>query len=84
MTLDADDNPIVVYSDQSTIKLSHFDGEEWSTETVTTRGDLPFGQLVSLDIDAEGMLHLAFTVVERRDAPGVLGAVTYARGTPSK
>ncbi|MCH8086325.1 MAG: PKD domain-containing protein [Chloroflexi bacterium] len=84
LALDSDDNPIVVYSDQSTIKLSHFDGEEWSTETVTTRGELPFGQLVSLDIDADGVLHLAFTVIERRDSPGVLGTVTYARGTPSE
>jgi hypothetical protein len=31
LVLDSDDNPIVVYSDQSTIKLSHFDGEEWNT-----------------------------------------------------
>ncbi|MFQ5934576.1 MAG: hypothetical protein ACE5KI_08045, partial [Dehalococcoidia bacterium] len=83
LVLDENENPIIVYSDQSIIKLAYLkDFPHWQIETVATAGDVPFGQLVSLEIDSDGVLHLAYTEVESRTSPGISGAVKYARGTP--
>ncbi len=56
----------------------------WHPEVVRYRAELPFGQLVSLAIDADDTLHLAFTEVSRREFPGVFGTVMYGRGTPQE
>ena len=82
LVTDKDKNPIVVYSDQSVIKLAYFDGSEWHIELVANSNELPFGQLVSLARDSNGVLHLAYTELEKREPPGIVGTVKYARGTP--
>ena len=80
--LDADGRPIVAYSDESVVKLASWNGADWDIETVTTAGDLPLGQQVSMAMDAQGVLHLTFADVRQKRSPGVLGTVMYARGTP--
>ena len=84
IVMDSSDSPIVAYSDQSTIYIAYQEGSSWKNEVIRHRGDLPFGQLVSLGIDVEDTLHLAFTEVTRREFPGVSGTVMYARGTPQE
>ena len=83
LVLDDNEMPVFTYSDQSVIKLAYFDGTEWSTETITTSDGVPFGELTSLAMDADGGLHLTYTEVDERQRPGIEGTVMYARGTPS-
>ncbi len=80
--LDADDNPIVAYSDEVVIKLALWDGSDWTSETVLTADGDPLGQQVSMALDAENVLHLAFADVARKGSPGVKGSIKYARDTP--
>ena len=81
VVIDSANKPIVAYSDQSSIYIAYMEGTSWQNEVIRHRGELPFGQLVSLGIDVEDTLHLAFTEVTRREFPGVSGTVMYARGT---
>ncbi len=80
--LDADGNPIVAYSDESVIRLASWNGDGWDIETVTKAGDEPLGQQVSMALDGQGVVHITFADVRQKRAPGVLGTVMYARGTP--
>jgi len=81
--LDADGNPLIAYSDESVLKLALWNGDGWDIQTVTNAGDEPLGQQVSMAMDGQGVLHLTFADVRQKSSPGVLGAVMYARGTPS-
>ena len=81
--LDAEENPIVAYSDESVLKLASWNGDGFDIQTVTNSGDDPLGQQVSMAMDSQGVLHLTFADVSRKSPPGVLGTVMYARGTPS-
>ena len=81
VVIDSNNSPVVAYSDQSTIYVGWQEDGGWKNEVVKRRGELPFGQLVSLDIGEDDTLHLAFTEVFRRDFPGVRGNVMYGRGT---
>ena len=48
----------------------------WQTETVTEAGDVPLGQIVSLEIDGADRPHIAFATVT---AKGPLdGTILYA------
>jgi hypothetical protein len=80
IVLDFEQNPIVVYSDESVIKLALSDGSDWSLETVSEAGDLPFGQQVSMAVDVNGTLHLTYAEVASKGAPGVKGVIRYAKG----
>ncbi|MEE9324816.1 MAG: hypothetical protein V3U90_04615 [Dehalococcoidia bacterium] len=80
--LDNSGNPMFSYADEDVIKLAYFDGSRWNTETIVTSDGVPFGQLTSLDIDADGVLHLTYTEVTKRSQPGISGTVKYVRGTP--
>ena len=73
----------MVYSDLQVIKVAWWDGSKWNLETVLNADGLPFGQQVSIAIDAAGILHLTFANVERQGSPGVKGSILYARGVPS-
>ena len=80
--LDADDRPIVAYSDESVLNLASWNGNGWDIETVANAGDDPLGQQVSMALDGRGVLHITFADVRQKTSPGVLGKVMYARGTP--
>ena len=82
IVLDADDNPIVAYSDEEVVKLAVWDGDQWLIETAFTSDGIPWGQQVSMDIDSDGGLHLTFADVASKSSPGVMGSVMYAKGTP--
>ena len=83
LVLDGQDNPVVAYSDEQTIKLAVWDGSDWTIETVHTAGSDPLGQQVSLSMDQSGVLHLTFAVVAQKSPPGVRGPIMYASGTPA-
>ena len=82
LVLDAADNPIVAYSDESVIKLALWDGSNWISDTVLTADGDPLGQQVSMALDGDNVLHLTFADVTRKRDPGVKGSIKYARGTP--
>ena len=82
LVLDADDNPIVAYSDEKAVKLAILDGSQWVTDTIKTADGDPLGQQVSMAIDGNGLLHLTFADVTRKGGPGVKGSILYALGTP--
>ena len=82
LVLDKDDSPIVAYSDEQVIKLAWWDGSQWNLEKVHAAGQTPLGQQVSLALDSTGTLHLTFADVTMKGAPGVKGAIKYAKGTP--
>lgn len=83
LVLDGDGNPIVAYSDEKFVKLAWWDGSDWNIETVQeAQPSTPFGQQVSMDIDAGGVLHLTFADVTNKGRPGVKGSIMYAVGTP--
>jgi hypothetical protein len=83
LVLGGDDNPILAYSDEKFVKLAWWDGSDWIIETVQeAQGSTPFGQQVSMGIDAEGVLHLTFADVTNKGRPGVKGSINYAVGTP--
>ena len=50
--------------------------ESWQIETVTEAGDIPLGQIVSLDVDEAGRPHVAFADVT--DKGQLDGNVWYA------
>lgn len=82
LVLDADGNPIVAFSDEQVVKIAWWDGATWNVETAVTAQANPLGQQVTLDIDADGVLHLTYADVSQKSAPGVKGSVMYARGLP--
>ena len=83
LVLDAADNPIVAYSDETVVKLALWDGSSWMIDTVLTADSDPLGQQVSMALDGDGILHLTFADVARKGGPGVVGSIKYARGTRS-
>ena len=72
--------PWVAYSDTAELHVARLDGTKWRTQRVAESGDQPLGQLVSLGIDGDDGLHIAY--FEGR-SPGPIGTVKYAKGTPS-
>lgn len=82
LVIGKDGNPIIAYSDETTVKLAWWDGSDWNLETVFTGGESPLGQQVSLGLDGSGGLHLTFVDQTRMTSHGVKGVVTYALGTP--
>ena len=82
VVLDADDNPILSYSDEDVVKVAVWDGSQWLIETAFTSEGDPWGQQVSMGIDNDGVLHLTFADVAAKSSPGVRGNVMYAKGTP--
>ena len=87
VVVDSANMPIVAYSDLNTIYLTYIyapDHPVWWKEVVLHRKDtvrkILFGQQVSLAIDSEDRLHLAFTEVLETYRDGLIGTVMYARG----
>jgi hypothetical protein len=72
-----DDRPTVAYSDESVVKLATSDGSAWSQVTLVEAGDRPLGQLVSLELSADGIPHLAiFEVTSESPLTGVVAYIT--------
>lgn len=72
-----DDQPTVAYSDESVVKLATSDGSAWSQMTLVEAGDRPLGQLVSLQLSADGIPHLAiFEVTNESPLTGVVAYIT--------
>ncbi|MDH3754127.1 MAG: hypothetical protein OEU32_09680 [Acidimicrobiia bacterium] len=80
IALDPAGVPSVAYSDLAGIRLAvRGDDGTWTTEQILTAGDRPLGQLVSLEIDGSGALHLAFfEVTGNGPLSGVVGYMTPA------
>lgn len=77
VALDPDDRPTVAYSDESVVKLATSDGGEWSPRTLVQAGDRPLGQLVSLQLSADGTPHLGiFEVTSESPLTGVVAYIT--------
>lgn len=82
IVIDATGNPIISYSDEAVMKIARYDGETWAVETVATADGNPLGQITSLRIDAEGILHLGYAVTTA--VRPLAGEVWYAKGTPTE
>lgn len=80
VAVDSRGTPWVAYSDTATLFVAGLDGAVWRTQRVAESGAQPLGQLVSLGIDADDGLHVAY--FEGR-SPGPIGTVKYAKGTPA-
>ena len=78
--MDSRGAPWVAYSDTAGLHVAGLDGSKWRTQRVARSGDQPLGQLVSLGIDGDDALHIAY--FEGR-SPGPIGTVKYAKGTPA-
>ena len=78
VAVDSRGTPWVAYSDTARLSVASLDGTTWRTQSVAESGDQPLGQLVSLDIDGDDGLHIAY--FEGR-SPGPIGTVKYAKGT---
>ena len=80
VAVDSRGAPWVAYSDTAELHVARLDGSKWRTQRVARSGDQPLGQLVSLGIDGDDALHIAY--FEGR-SPGPIGTVKYAKGTPA-
>ena len=80
VAVDSGGTPWVAYSDTAKLSVASLDGTTWRTQSVAESGDQPLGQLVSLGIDGDDGLHIAY--FEGR-SPGPIGTVKYAKGTPA-
>ena len=78
LALDRQGNPWIAYTDQSSVKLTIWDGSSWQTQTVATAEDRPLGQLVSLKIDTQDLPHIAY--FEVTETAKLKGVVMYATG----
>ena len=79
--IDSAGNPWIAYTDENNLKLAVWDGSAFRTETISTPADRKavFGQLVSLELDASNVPHIATFEVT---ATGPLnGNVLYFKGT---
>lgn len=76
LALDADGVAHVAFSDQSGVSYATRTDGVWDVSAVATAGDRPFGQLVSLKVDATGVPHLAFT--ELTQSGPLNGLIVYA------
>ena len=78
LALDGQGNPWIAFSDEAVMMLARWDGTGWQTSTVAEAGARPFGQQVSLKLDASDVPHIAFfEVTNTRQLDGV---VKYALG----
>ena len=77
LALDSNDHPHISYYDFSNgdLKYAHWDGENWSSETVDSAGD-DVGQFTSIAIDSNGYPHVSYYDVSN-------GNLKYARWTGS-
>ncbi len=76
LALDADGVAHVAFSDQSGVSYATRTDGGWEVSDVATAGDRPFGQLVSLKVDAAGVPHLAFTELTQNGP--LNGLIVYA------
>lgn len=74
---DVDGSPWIAYSDEAVLRVAHLVDGAWQHETVTEAGDVPLGQIVSLDVDDAGVVHVAFADVT--DKGQLDGNIWYAR-----
>ncbi|MFV1981065.1 MAG: T9SS type A sorting domain-containing protein [Rhodothermia bacterium] len=80
-SLDLDElgNPHVTYGDRKVVRYAYRDGDQWNRETIADVRGTPteFGQLTSLELDGDGVAHVAYyEVVSGGPQPG---AIMYAR-----
>ena len=78
LALDGQGNPWIAYSDEAVMMLARWDGTGWQTSTVAEAGARPFGQQVSLKLDAADVPHIAF--FEVTNTAQLDGVVKYALG----
>ena len=77
ITVDPDQTPHIVFSDQSIVNQAVAAGSGWETSTIVTAGDRPLGQLVSFQIGVDGIAHLAlFEVTSLDPLSGVIAYIT--------
>lgn len=82
LALDETRRPWIAYSDRSGVRIAHHDGSGWQIEIVS---DSPqtgeaFGQTVSLAIDSDNGLHLAWNEIV--GSGQFFGTIMYGLGTP--
>ena len=82
IALDSSGNPWIAFGDRNRTSLAVFDGTEWQIDDIATSGsgDVPQGQQVSLEIDADDRPHLAFFRTD--SASPLFGTIRYALGEP--
>ena len=62
--LDPDGSAVIAYSDTTGVWLARQSADGiWQSEQIVTAGSRPFGQLVTLAVDAAGTPHLAYTEI---------------------
>ena len=72
-----DQQPQIVYSDESVVKRAVADGGEWKAATLITADDRALGQLVSFALSTDGTMHLAiFEVTSASPLSGIVAYVT--------
>lgn len=80
LAFDSQGNPVIAYTDQQTIKLAWRQADGWRIETVLQADGDPFGQTVSLALDAADTPNLTYFVAT--DLSQLDGVIFYLRGLP--
>jgi hypothetical protein len=75
LVVDGDNQPHIMYGDKSHIFYAHRDASAWQTQIAVEQVSL--GQHIDFALDAEGIPHLVFYVLEQSRPPN--GEVFYAR-----
>jgi hypothetical protein len=77
VALATDGTPHVVFSDEGTMFYGSRSDAGWEVEAVITAGSRPLGQLVSMELAADGSAHIAFyEVTDDNPLAGVIGYVS--------
>ena len=79
--VDSEGNPWIVYTDASIMKLAVWEGSAWQIDSVSIATDrgVAFGQLVTMELDADDVPHIA--TFEVTDVGPLNGNILYFRGT---
>ena len=79
--VDSEGNPWIVYTDASIMKLAVWEGSAWQIDSVSIATDrgVAFGQLVTMELDADDVPHIA--TLEVTDVGPLNGNILYFRGT---
>ena len=77
VALDPEGSPIVAAGSTAVVGLATRDTGGWSIEEVARAGENRFGQLVTVAVDADGVVHLAFTEVTSPPGSDLDGTVWY-------
>lgn len=82
LVLDSQGHPWMAYSDEQDLRLAIFDGAKWQIEGVARAETNPFGQIVSLKLDAQDAPHIAYaTVTDKQVLDGFIFHASVRRPT---